>query len=172
MKKSAGINSVVLPDNLVAQLLAELPPAGPAPSVKRQAAMKKRILDQVGKESRDVLASAAAADMHIVRADEGRWFNFSPQVQMKVLHDDGDTRTWLARFQAGGRIPSHTQTGDEEAIILEGWCFVGDDEMHKGDYQLIRKGARHGEIVSPEGCLIFVRSHSEKKHVSELAFAR
>lgn len=172
MKKSAAIKNTVLPDNLIAQLLVELPAQGSTPSAKRQAAMKKKIMDKVGKESREAKEIGAAADMHIVRAGEGRWFNFAPQVQMKVLHDDGDTRTWLARFQAGGRIPAHMQTGDEEAIILEGWCFVGGDELHKGDYQVIRKGARHGEIVSPEGCLIFVRSHSEKRHASELAVAR
>ena len=135
--------------------------------------MKRQLLARVAEQANEHAAIEAAADgMRIVRADEGKWINFADRVAMKVLHDDGDTRTWLARFQPGGKIPAHMQTGDEEAIILEGWCTVGGITFRKGDYQLVPKGSRHGEIISPEGCLIFVRSHSEKRSAAELRLAR
>jgi quercetin dioxygenase-like cupin family protein len=168
MNKTRKTPESILPEGLMAEMLATLPAKTNAPSAKRRAAIKQSLLSRVQAESRED-AAIKAAEMRIVRADEGKWFSFAPSVQMKVLHDDGDTRTWLARFQAGGCIPAHMQTGDEEAIVLEGWCYVGEHIMRKGDYQLIPKGARHGEIVSPEGCLVFVRSHSAKRSAAELA---
>jgi len=117
-------------------------------------------------------ASIAIEDYLLVRADAGKWITFAPNVAMKVLHDDGTTRSWLARFGPGGRIPAHMQSGDEEAIILNGWCYLDDVKIKRGDYHMIAKGARHGNIHSPDGCLIFVRSHSEKRHASELTAAR
>ncbi|MEQ1517601.1 MAG: cupin domain-containing protein [Usitatibacteraceae bacterium] len=159
-----------IPENVLEQLLLGLPER--APTAGRKAAMKKSILERVGKLAAEDKAIAHAADMVLIRADEGRWFTFAPHVEMKTLHDDGSTRTWLARFGPGGRIPAHMQSGDEEAIIMEGWCYLDDVRINQGDYHSIAEGARHGNIHSPEGCLIFVRSHSEKRHASELTSAR
>lgn len=161
----------VLPDNLVAGLLCAMPPSRAAlPTAKRRAAMKRNLLSHIAAESVEA-AAIDAAEAKTVRSTAGRWITFAPNVAMKVLNDDGDTRTWLARFQPGGCIHAHMQTGDEEAYILEGWCYVGRQIMRKGDYQLIPKGARHGEIVSPEGCLVLVRSHSLSRNAAELTAA-
>lgn len=168
--KSKKTVESVLPETLMVEMLMAMPPK--SPQAKRTAAMKKSLLAKIGAQARESAAINAAVEMRIVRADEGKWFNFADNVAMKVLADDGDTRTWLARFQPGGRIPAHMQTGDEEAIILDGWCTVGGEVLRKGDYQWVPKGDRHGEIVSPEGCLIFVRSHSEKRSAAELRLAR
>lgn len=168
--KSKKTVEPVLPDALVAEMLMALPPK--SPSAKRSASIKQSLLSKVAAQTRERNAIEAAGAMRIVRANEGKWFNFADNVAMKVLADDGDTRTWLARFQPGGRIPAHLQTGDEEAIILDGWCTVGGEVLRKGDYQWVPKGDRHGEIISPEGCLIFVRSHSEKRTAAELHAAR
>ena len=158
----------VIPEDLLAAMLMALPAT--VPSSRRQTAMKKSLLSRI-----DSMGSEKAVEkgpgLLVVRADEGCWLNFAPSVDMKVLHDDGHTRTWLARFGPGGRVPAHTQTGDEEAIVLEGWCYLDDLKMNSGDYHLIRKGARHGNILSPDGCLIFVRSHSRTRHASQLAAA-
>ena len=160
----------VIPDDLLAAMLVALPVT--APSSRRRTAMRKSLLSRVDKVVGEKAVEAAKPEMFFVRADEGQWFNFAPNVDMKVLHDDGDTRTWLARFGPGGCIPAHTQTGDEEAIVMAGWCYLDDVKINSGDYHLIRKDARHGSILSPEGCLIFVRSHSLKRHASQLTVAR
>ena len=106
-----------LPDDLLAQILSALPAT--APSAKRKASMKQSMLDRVSKllvrESADT-----AAQIMLIRADEGHWYSFAPQVEMKVLHDDGATRSWLARFGPGGRVPAHIQSGFEEAIVMDG----------------------------------------------------
>ncbi|MEP7154622.1 MAG: cupin domain-containing protein [Betaproteobacteria bacterium] len=169
MKRTISKADAVLPGDVVENLLKATKPAGL--TEKRRTAMRQKLLAAVATGVEDP-AIDKDASMRIVRAGEGSWITFAPNVEMKVLNDDGHTRTWLARFAAGGRIPAHRQTGDEEAIVLEGWCYVGEHEMHKGDYQLIRKGGRHGEIASPDGCLIFVRSHSDKKRASDLAVTR
>lgn len=165
-RKSAG---AVIPEDLLVAMLKALP--SKAPPSRRQAAMKKAMLARVDELKEDAVTTQTAHTLH-VRAAEGRWINFAPNVDMKILHDDGATRSWLARFGPDGRIPAHMQTGDEEAIIMEGWCYLDEARIDCGDYHMIRKGARHGNIHSPEGCLIFVRSHSLARHASELTAAR
>lgn len=159
----------VIPEELLAPLLLAIP--GKVPGTKRQAAMKKTLLARVGEIAAGQRAAGSADDYLLVRAEAGQWITFAPNVAMKVLHDDGNTRSWLARFGAGGRIPAHVQSGDEEAVILEGWCYLDDVRINQGDYHWIGRGARHGNIHSPDGCLIFVRSHSEKRRASQLTAA-
>ncbi len=159
----------VIPEDLLAAMLMAVPTTSP-PS-RRQAAMKKSLLSRINNMVTEKAAEKGPG-LLVVRADEGRWLNFAPSVDMKVLHDDGDTRTWLARFGPGGCVPAHTQTGDEEALVMDGWCYLDDVKLYSGDYHLIRKGERHGNILSPEGCLMFVRSHSLTRHASELAAVR
>ena len=160
----------VLPDAVLVEMLLAVPPVAPPP--ERAVAIKQELLAQIRQHGQQVPAAGSADAMRIVRADNGNWISFANQVAMKVLHDDGETRSWLARFQPGGRIPAHWQSGDEEAIVLDGWCQVGEAVLQKGDYQMVPKGSLHGEITSPGGCLIFVRSHSAKRSAAELAASR
>ena len=139
--------------------------------------MKKSLLKRIANDAASAAASKADSSMLIVREGEGEWITFAPNVAMKVLHDDGATRSWLARswlarFGPGGRIPAHMQSADEEAIVLDGWCYVDDVKFNRGDYHMIEQGKRHGNIHSPEGCLIFVRSHSATRHASALNSVR
>ena len=101
----------------------------------------------------------------------GQWITFAPKVAMKVLHDHGEIHTWHAHFQAGGRAPAHMQSGDEDAYLVSERRYVDRQIKRHGNYQRIAKGPRHGEIVGPEGCAVFVRSHSAKRSAAELAVA-
>lgn len=152
----------VIPDEIMAEILLAIPGAEVPPA--RRSAMGAKLLDRV--------SACDGEGASIVRAGTGKWLRFAPNVEMKILHDDGRMRSWLARFGPGGSIPAHIQTGDEEAFILEGWCLLDSEKICAGDYHRIGVGQRHGNIVSPEGCLIFVRSHSEKRHASDLLAAR
>ena len=152
----------VIPDEIMTEILLAIPGVEVPPARRR--AMRAKLLDNVS--ARDGEGAI------IVRAGTGKWLSFAPNVEMKILHDDGRTRSWLARFRPGGAIPAHIQTGDEEAFVLEGWCLLDSEKICAGDYHRIGVGQRHGNIVSPEGCLIFVRSHSEKRHASDLLAAR
>ena len=175
MSRILKTGSNIIPDLLLAEILLAMP--GKSPAAARAAAMKKSTLERIARDAatnKDQAAAASTADssMLIVREGEGDWITFAPNVAMKVLHDDGTTRSWLARFGPGGRIPAHMQSDDEEAIILDGWCYVDDVKFNRGDYHMIEQGKRHGNIHSPEGCLIFVRSHSATRHASALNSVR
>lgn len=163
-------NPPLFSDALLATILVAAPPA-PATHLPaaRQAAMKKALLKRVNAE---VAAKPDINAYQLVRQGEGDWITFAPNVEMKELRDDGQTRSWLARFGPGGRIPEHIQSGDEEAFILEGWCWLDDVKIGRGDFHSIKKDQRHGNIHSPEGCLIFVRSDSEKRSAAELMAVR
>lgn len=130
---------------------------------------------------RDVLASMLervvgrirVGDLHdpnivtTVRASEGEWRAILPGVCAKVLFDDGRTTTWLARMQAGSRIPAHDHDCDEEFLVLEGAMRIGDMPLGAGDYQHVRAGGHHPDCLSDAGCVVLLRSPS-----SLCAFAR
>jgi anti-sigma factor ChrR (cupin superfamily) len=169
MKKAAAKNANILSDAMLGVILENSPTASPKVlSASRRAAMKRSLLMRIAATD----AGRDAAAYKLVRGTEGEWITFAPNVAMKVLRDDGATRSWLAKFGPGGCIPEHIQSGDEEAFILEGWCWLDDVRIECGDYHMIGKGQRHGNIHSPDGCLIFVRSHSENRHASQLAAVR
>ena len=87
-----------------------------------------------------------------------KWRPINPLVSMQVLHDDGETLSWYARFQPGGRLPAHDHTGDEESLVISGSCYLNDKLMQVGDYQLCRAGSRHDNVFSEHGCLLFIRT--------------
>lgn len=163
-QKSRIDNSEMIPETILTEMLMALP--AESPPAQRKSAMLATLLENIESSNAD------RAKPIVVKADEGKWINFAPNVDMKILHDADGTRSWLARFGSGGCVPAHIQSGDEEAIILSGWCYLDDEKLSAGDYHRIGIGARHGNILSPEGCLIFVRSHSAKRHASQLVSAR
>lgn len=163
-QKSRIDNSEMIPETILTEMLMALP--AESPPAQRKSAMLATLLKNIESSNAD------HAKPIVVKADEGKWINFAPNVDMKILHDADGTRSWLARFGSGGCVPAHIQSGDEEAIILSGWCYLDDEKLSAGDYHRIGIGARHGNILSPEGCLIFVRSHSAKRHASQLVSAR
>jgi quercetin dioxygenase-like cupin family protein len=87
-----------------------------------------------------------------------KWRAINPLVSMQVLHDDGETLSWYARFQPGGRLPAHDHTGDEESLVISGSCYLNDKLMQVGDYQICRAGSRHDNVFSEHGCLLFIRT--------------
>jgi hypothetical protein len=42
--------------------------------------------------------------------------------------------------------------------VLEGDVWLDDTRYGPGDYQLARRGTRHGRVRSDGGCVLFVRS--------------
>lgn len=161
IEKSRIDNNEMIPATVLAEMLMALPVK--SPPAQRKSAMLATL-------KKNVAASDRAKPV-VVKAGEGKWINFAPSVDMKILHVADGTRSWLARFGPGGCVPAHIQSGDEEAIILSGWCYLDEEKLSAGDYHRIGKDERHGNILSPEGCLIFVRSHSVKQHASQLVSA-
>ena len=110
-------------------------------------------------------AQAAAAPISTRHAfaadgagDASKWRAVNALVSMQVLHDDGETLSWYARFQPGGHLPAHDHTGDEESLVISGSCYLNDRLMQAGDYQICRAGSRHDKVFSEHGCLLFIRT--------------
>lgn len=95
-----------------------------------------------------------------VRHLDSDWQPFLPGVQSRTLHDDGTTRTWLARVEPETYIPAHTHEQDEECLVLEGSVVLNDVTLGAGDYQIARAGSRHDLVYSATGCLALMRSAS------------
>lgn len=138
-------NKAAIPDDLAALLLDGVAPQGPPP------ALKARVMARVARDS----------GISTVRAAAEQWTAASAGVATKVLNDDGRIRTWLARLAPNAKLPAHFHHGDEECYVLEGKVFFGEFELNAGDYQVARAGTSHGEVRTPTGCLMLVRSPSE-----------
>ena len=149
----------------IAQNLALL---GVAPA--RSARVKAALIARISTEKAAPISAATSATSAPVTTKNistrhafsdditAKWRPINPLVSMQVLHDDGETLSWYARFQPGGRLPAHDHTGDEESLVISGSCYLNDKLMQIGDYQICRAGSRHDNVFSEHGCLLFIRT--------------
>lgn len=95
-----------------------------------------------------------------LRANEGDWHPLAPGVDMKLLLRDPTNGccTFLARYAPGSRVPRHLHGTFEECMLVSGELEIAGIEMRPGDYQVVRPGARHGELYSRSGALVFARA--------------
>lgn len=140
----------IIPADLESRLLEAFSAGGtPTPSP----GMRARVMERAAQDVRNQEAIVTT------RSHED-WTPFAPGVEAKVLNDDGKFQTWLARMSAGATLPAHHHDGDEECMVVEGSVLLGDVLLQTGDYQVARKGTSHGEIRSPKGCVLMLRSPS------------
>jgi len=103
--------------------------------------------------------SAGAADLLVVRRDEGVWEETAdPGVFVKLLFVDGgrETVTRLVRLAAGARIPPHRHLGFEQCLVLEGVMRAGGLSLRAGDFNCAAPGSVHEEIYTEEGALLLI----------------
>ena len=131
-------------------LLEGIAPIEPAP--ERGSALFGRISARVAADRRE------SAGLLTIRADEGRWKPYAPGVQVKRLLRGNDVIADLVKLEPGARIPGHEHHQDEECICLQGEVYLGDLHIRAGDFHFAPRGRAHGEIYSPTGCLLYVRT--------------
>lgn len=142
------LNEPLLPLTLTEALLLSVTPA--LPPANRASALRARVLAQA--------IESDVGQLQTIRAEEGLWHSVAPLVDMKLLYDDGSSRSFLLRLQAGARLPPHGHAADEECIVLQGEGSIGDVFLRAGDYHLAPKGMRHGETFTATGALLFIRT--------------
>ncbi len=145
-----------LTEDLLEPLLLALAPIEPPPA--RRQALEASILHRVRHEE-------APTEIHYqntltIRASGGEWTELAPGVHMKRLHRDGSARSFLLRLAPGAALPVHRHTADEECLVLEGEVYLDELRVAAGDYHLARASTTHGQIRSPQGALLFIRSAS------------
>ena len=114
--------------------------------------LKARVMVRVAAAARE------EATIVTVRCAEGEWRAIGGGVEVKTLHDNGVTRTWLARMSPGATVPAHDHDGDEEIFVLEGSVMLDEIVLEAGDYQVAPRGSHHSIVASRNGCLVLMRT--------------
>lgn len=141
---------------MLESILLALAPIEPAPA--RKQALEARIIERI--QRGEVPAEIHYQNTVTIRAEGGEWSELAPGVHMKRLHRDGLARSFLVRLEPGAALPVHRHDADEERLVLEGEVFLGELRVAAGDDHLARGGTMHGQISSPHGALLFIRSAS------------
>ena len=136
-----------LPEEIKQALLDAAPEIGLAPD--RSSAIKDKLLQRV--------RNSRAAHL-TVRADEGTWEPMGPLVDRRILSDDGNTRTFIMRLQAGARRPSHSHADQETSYVLQGSVRYGALELKAGDYHEAAPGSAHESVETDTGALVLIRA--------------
>ena len=123
---------------------------------RSDAALLDRVRQRVMNEVR-----AGAAFIKAGPAADG-WEAIAPGIQRKILHADGDVRSYFIRFAAGAAAPGHMHSCAEECLVLEGAIRIGDMLLRTGDYHRAAAATRHGDAMSETGVLMFVRGALEE----------
>lgn len=140
-----GANAATLGQILLASKLDPL-------TRDRKAAMKDRILARA-----QVATERKPAIITIPASDDG-WVEALPKIHIKQVYTDGTAESYLVRLDPGARAPAHGHPGDEECVVLEGSIrYVGGSTLNAGDYEAVLAGARHSELVSDTGALVYLR---------------
>jgi quercetin dioxygenase-like cupin family protein len=118
-------------------------------------AQRSRLRDRV----RAIPTAQLPAGMATLRGAEGEWFSLNPLVQVKMLRVDADAgnQTVLIRAAAGAVLPRHRHSRDEEFIVLEGECRIGELRLEAGDAHFAAAGSWHDDITTDSGVLVLVR---------------
>jgi quercetin dioxygenase-like cupin family protein len=105
------------------------------------------------------LVAPLPAGMTTLRAAEGEWREMGPLAQRKVLRVDpvAGNQTVLIRAAPGGILPRHRHSQDEEFIVLEGSCRIGELLLVAGDAHFAAAGSWHEDITTDTGVLVLLR---------------
>jgi anti-sigma factor ChrR (cupin superfamily) len=132
-------------------------------SLPASQAIKSRLMQRIAADSAAHTNAAASVQVVSIRRDDA-WVSLGKKIQVKILHDDGTTLSWLLKLLPGGRLPQHDHNdGLEECMILEGQLRINGEPFVCGDYQIARPGSVHFEVASDQGALVFLKSPSSRR---------
>ncbi len=130
-------------------------------SPQASVAIKSRLMQRIA--GQNISAPAGSAQVVSIMRDDA-WVSLGKKIQVKILHDDGTTLSWLLKLLPGGRLPQHDHNdGLEECMILEGQLRINGEPFGCGDYQIAHPGSVHFEVASDQGALVFLKSPSSRR---------
>jgi quercetin dioxygenase-like cupin family protein len=149
MKKRSRPGPAPAETALFAQLAAALPTLELPGQLRER--MRQRIMRSV--------ADSLSTEPTTVLAAGSEWIALTPLVKVKVLRIDAraGNQTVMVRAEPGGSLPRHRHRHDEEFIVLEGECRIGDLHLRAGDATFAPAGSWHDEITTDTGVLVLVR---------------
>jgi anti-sigma factor ChrR (cupin superfamily) len=141
------------------------PPVTPPLTEQAAQSIKARVMQRIAAQQGAAQNSPPLTNNPVVSIyrDEA-WIHLGKKIQVKVLHDDGTTLSWLLKLHPGGRLPEHDHAdGAEECMILEGQLCINGQQFVGGDYQIAHPGSVHFEVSSDAGALVFLKSPSSRR---------
>ncbi len=141
---------------VLAALLDGLTPVPPPPS------LRARILERIGAPIGEHLQATPAGDALVtVRGGSAGWCALIPGVDFKMLvyDEQGGTKSFLLRAQAGVRMPPHAHHGFEECLVLDGEFSFGDLTLRTGDFHAATVDAEHVEAYTATGVTVYLRAN-------------
>jgi|RhiMetdeSRZDD1v2_1073273.scaffolds.fasta_scaffold153209_6 anti-sigma factor ChrR (cupin superfamily) len=96
------------------------------------------------------------------------WQERRSGVHWKVLHEDGDRRTVLVRYEAGAIVPRHRHLGDEQIFVIEGSVSDETGTCHAGDFARRPPGCVH-TVRSAGGALVLAVMSGGTEAISDSA---
>jgi quercetin dioxygenase-like cupin family protein len=148
--RKVDLKGPVLPAEVTEALAVAIAPC--LPDAERVKAMRERVLARIRRERQRFLT---------VRTSDGTWLPIAPGIAVKHLQDDGTMQSFLLRLDAGARLPAHDHPScDEHCVVIEGTVRLGDVEVSRGDYHVAYAGSSHGEVASPSGAILYLRTAS------------
>ncbi|MBJ7538025.1 ChrR family anti-sigma-E factor [Marinomonas transparens] len=83
--------------------------------------------------------------------DELTWMRLSPSFKIAILHnEEGGPQVSLTRVKAGAHMPTHTHTGDEITLVLEGAFSDEQGVYRRGDFINRDASHKHKPIVTKD----------------------
>ncbi len=140
-------------NSMGAQMMEELKPAKASQDLKSSVLA---MLDDAPEETPEVVNR----DSRVPRAlqqfipddyDSLQWHHVSPSIQAaKLCTDSNGSKVEMLRIKPGGQVPSHTHTGDEYTILLEGSFSDESGIYNEGDF-VVRDGRhKHKPMVTED----------------------
>lgn len=142
-------NDAALERQTFEQLASSLTPIPLSP--ERHLAIRARLLAQIAPPPDGTVTFRIGGD---------GWTRPAPNVEMKMLRIDAEAGTseMLIRLGAGVRIPEHSHRKEEQMIILEGECLLGEHLLQAGDSHVAPPGSWHPAITVARSVLMLLRS--------------
>ncbi len=81
------------------------------------------------------------------------WQPLARGIEHYPLALQDNAKVQLIRVQAGCKIPAHTHTGLELAVILEGKIYDGRQQWQRGDIAIADQQTHHQPYTNGESCL-------------------
>ena len=131
-------------------------------SSQQRERMRRRILESAREQP-------APEGTRTLRASDAEWVAICPYVDVRELRRDeaSGTHTSLMRMRPGGMIPAHRHDREEEFIVLEGECHIGQLRLAAGDVHIAAAGSWHEPVTTRTGVLVLLRG--EYPHPSPAA---
>ena len=118
----------------------------------QRARLRERIIARI-------TAAAPPSGTETFRSQGDGWLTSSEYIAMKMLRVDeiAGTQELLIRFLPGVSVPAHSHLKEEQMIIIEGECFIGEHPLRAGDVHIAPAGSWHPAITSKTGTLLLLR---------------